>query len=182
MSDIEDAETVPLDDIAGLVARYTGMLCSISRQFRLTREEREDAMQSTWLRLISCSDQIREPRCVGGWLATTMRRECLAVRRRRTREDNVDEVSDQSGPTDVSEAVARREEMRRLHEAVALLPDRERRLIRMQLDPREPRYAEISQRLEMPVGSIGPVRGRALRKLRGLLADLEPTAVSGFAH
>jgi len=57
----------------------------------------------------------------------------------------------------------------------------ERRLIRLQLDPAQPRYAEISRSLGMPVGSIGPIRGRALRKLRCLLRDLEPDEPTALA-
>jgi DNA-directed RNA polymerase specialized sigma24 family protein len=38
------------------------------------------------------------------------------------------------------------------------------------LEPEPLTYREISARLGIPVGSIGPVRGRALRRLRGLLA------------
>jgi hypothetical protein len=33
----------------------------------------------------------------------------------------------------------------------------------------------------MPVGSIGPIRGRALRKLRCLLRDLEPDERAALA-
>jgi DNA-directed RNA polymerase specialized sigma24 family protein len=61
----------------------------------------------------------------------------------------------------------------RLYQAIEQLPDRERRLIRLQLDPAEPGYACIGRTLPIPVGSIGPVRGRALRRLRNLLHDLE---------
>jgi DNA-directed RNA polymerase specialized sigma24 family protein len=63
--------------------------------------------------------------------------------------------------------------MFRLYQAIAQLPDRERRLIQLQLDPTQPGYAQISRTIPMPIGSIGPIRGRALRRLRTLLHDLE---------
>jgi DNA-directed RNA polymerase specialized sigma24 family protein len=71
------------------------------------------------------------------------------------------------------DTIAARHAIFRLYQAIEQLPDRERRLIRLQLDPAEPGYARISCVLPIPVGSIGPVRGRALRRLRTLLHDLE---------
>ena len=74
---------------------------------------------------------------------------------------------------DIADAVAARRTTVRLYQAVAQLPDRERRLIQLQLDPAQPGYAQISRAIPMPIGSIGPIRGRALRRLRTLLHHLE---------
>ena len=70
------------DDFDGIVERYRGMLSAIGHQFRLTPEEREDATQSTWLQLFRNIEHIRNLDCVGGWLATTMRRQCISASRR----------------------------------------------------------------------------------------------------
>jgi RNA polymerase sigma factor (sigma-70 family) len=170
----EAARTENFDEI---IETYRGMLCAIGHQFRLTPEEREDATQSTWLQLFRNIDQIRDPDRIGGWLATTMRRQCIATRRRRYHENpmsDLPETAEDTPGSDVVDAVVQRHAVKRLHEAVARLPERERRLIRLQLDPAQPGYTEISRSLGMPIGSIGPIRGRALRKLRTLLHDLEP--------
>jgi RNA polymerase sigma factor (sigma-70 family) len=172
------------EDLDEIVEKYRGMLVAIGHQFRLTPEEREDATQSTWLQLFRNVEQIRDADRVGGWLATTMRRQCIAARRRRYLENpmsDLPEAPPDSAASDVVDTVAHRHAVRRLHEAVDRLPDRERRLMRLQLDPAQPRYAEISRCLGMPVGSIGPIRGRALRKLRTLLRDLEPDEQPAFA-
>ena len=47
----------------------------------------------------------------------------------------------------------------------ALPPDAQQLISLLIADPPVP-YAEISARLGIPVGSIGPYRGRCLRKLR----------------
>ena len=53
-----------------------------------------------------------------------------------------------------------------LREAFAHLPPDSRQLIALLIhDPPVP-YAEISAKLGIPVGSIGPARGRCLEKLR----------------
>ncbi len=73
-------------NIAELADQYTRLVRGIGRKYRLTREEQEDAVQSTWLALCQNADQIRDPRCIPGWLATTMRSFSAAAIRRRHRE------------------------------------------------------------------------------------------------
>jgi DNA-directed RNA polymerase specialized sigma24 family protein len=57
-----------------------------------------------------------------------------------------------------------------------MLPPRKRALIELLLEPDSPSYQEISRRLGMPVGSIGPVRQRALHRLRARLEEPKPEA------
>lgn len=172
-SDIPGAEL----DMDEIVHRYTGMLDRIGHRYRLTPQEREDAVQSTWLALCRNAEQIRDPQCVAGWLATTMRRFSAAALRHRQREypvsDSFESLAIPDEGPDVVDAVAARHATHRLRQAIARLPERERRLIELQLDPAEPGYVQISRSIPMPMGSIGPVRGRALRRLRVLLTDLE---------
>ena len=66
-------------------------------------------------------------------------------------------------------------------EAVALalhgLPDRHRALMCALLAEPAPSYAEVAARLGIPIGSIGPIRGLCLTRLRrheALRALLEP--------
>ena len=164
-------------NLAEIADRYTGLLYGIGRRYRLTPEEREDAAQSTWLALCQNVDHIRDPHCIAGWLATTMRRCCTATLRQRHREfpasDTLNTHTTSEAAPDIADAVATRHTTVRLHQAIARLPDRERRLIRLQLDPDQPSYAQISRTMPMPIGSIGPVRGRALHRLQNLLHDLE---------
>ena len=164
-------------NIAEIADRYTGLLHGIGRQYRLTPEEREDAAQSTWLALCQNADQIRDPQRVPGWLATTMRRFSAAAIRRRHREspasDWLDTFATAEVAPELADAVATKHATLRLHQAIAQLPERERRLIQLQFGPTEPGYTQISRTMPMPIGSIGPVRGRALRRLRTLLHDLE---------
>jgi RNA polymerase sigma factor (sigma-70 family) len=164
-------------NIAELADRYAGLLYSIGRRYRLTPEECDDAAQSTWLALCQNAEHIRDPQCVAGWLATTMRRFSAAALRNRYREllptpDSMDVFPRVDDAADVADTVAARHATFRLYQAISQLPDRERRLIRLQLDPAQRGYAQISRTIPMPIGSVGPVRGRALRRLRTLLHDL----------
>lgn len=166
-------------NIAELADRYTGLLHGIGRRYRLTPEECDDAAQSTWLALCQHAEHIRDPQRIPGWLATTMRRFSAAAIRRRHREQpashllTTDAYATADPADDIADSVAARHTTVRLYQAVDQLPDRERRLIQLQLHPTQPGYAQISRTIPMPIGSIGPIRGRALRRLRTLLHDLE---------
>jgi len=164
-------------NIAEIADRYCGLLHGIGRRYRLTPEEQEDAAQSTWLALCQSADQIRDPQRIPGWLATTMGRFSSAAVRRRRREspasDWIDTFATADPAPEVADAVATKHATLRLRQAVAQLPERERRLIQLQFGPTEPGYKQISCAMQMPIGSIGPVRGRALSRLRTLLNDLE---------
>ena len=71
------------------------------------------------------------------------------------------------GP-DVDERLLADERARDVRDALARLPHRSQRLLEMLMaDPPVP-HAEISDRLGMPVGSIGPTRSRCLARLRRL--------------
>ena len=60
----------------------------------------------------------------------------------------------------------------RLWAAVDELPERCRRLLRVVAFENRPDYARLATDLGMPVGSIGPTRGRCLAKLRVALVQV----------
>lgn len=154
-----------------LVAHHGGMVWAIARGFRLGDADAGDAVQTTWLRLVENLDRIVDPTRLPGWLATTVRRECLHVLRRRTRErlvapapDSSDEPADHTPSALTGLLTAERDSL--LWQAFATIPAASQQLLRMlTADPR-PSYAEIGAALAMPIGSIGPSRRRALDHLR----------------
>ena len=181
MGSLSDADT------AGLVARvrggdqeawtvltdaYTGMLWSVARGMRLSDADAADAVQTTWLRLVERLDSVREPERLGTWLATTMRRECLAILRRaaRTRPSSLDgweNISDTGAALD--EALLREERDAAVWRAFRTLTPRCQQLLRILMADPPPRYAEVAAALEIPVGTIGPTRQRCLNALRKVL-------------
>lgn len=151
-----------------IVRRYGGLVASVARRHRLGAAEVDDVAQATWTKLVSHLGRIREPTCLPGWLATTAARESLRVIRGQSRERPVDvtgyEVtSDSKGP---EAQVVADDEHRRLHAAVSRLPQRYRPLVDLLLDEEMPSYAEIADELDLPVGSIGPMRARGCAILR----------------
>ncbi len=60
---------------------YSKVVSATVRSFRLQDSDSLDAIQTTWLRLAENVDQVQCPERLGGWLATTARRECLRILR-----------------------------------------------------------------------------------------------------
>ena len=129
--------------------------------------------QRTWVLLFRNADRIHDCGCLPGWLSTTARREALAVLRSQQRAVPTEDVAEQVSPTDddVAEDLMRTELSRALHRAVDTLPVTQRRLVRAMLRE-EQSYDTLSRELDIPRGSLGPLRGRAVRALR---AQLEPS-------
>lgn len=151
-----------------LVERYTSLLWSVVRSYRLPAPDAADVVQTTWLRLVEHLDRIADPDRLPGWLATTARRECLRLLRHAGRE-----VQSSTALTDVPDdapeldaGLLRDERDAALWHALSLLEEFCQRLIRVLMADPPPSYAEASAILGIPVGSVGPSRGRCLAKLR----------------
>jgi RNA polymerase sigma factor (sigma-70 family) len=148
-----------------LVERYAPLIWSICRRHQLSPADAEDVAQSIWLRLVGQLDKLREPAALPGWLCTTTRRECQRLRNHAmTCTPDVEDLSDDRGPAEQDLLAAERHAA--LREAFAQLPAAGQQLMTMLIaDPPVP-YAEISARLGIPVGSIGPTRSRCLNRIR----------------
>jgi RNA polymerase sigma factor (sigma-70 family) len=160
-----------------LVAEFEGMLWAIAHWHRLSHADRADVVQTTWLRLAENLGRLREPGRLGAWLATTARRECLRSLRTSARElpdAEPPEVVDAHAPP-IDRGLIEAERVAALRSALRRLPDRDQTLLQMLVAETPPSYQEIGLELEMPIGSIGPTRGRALERLRQELERNGPT-------
>jgi RNA polymerase sigma factor (sigma-70 family) len=164
-----------------LVERYLPLVYSVLRNYRLTGQDAADVSQTLWLRLVENLKTIREPRALPSWIITTTKREALRVLSTNQRALPVDPgtgfaaiVAD--GPEN-DEALLCAERRQALRDGLANLKPEEQQLMLLLIADPPVSYAEISRRLGIPVGSIGPTRGRCLDKLRET-AGLERLLVS----
>ena len=164
-----------------LVETVTPLLWRTVRETGLDTAAAEDVVQTVWLSLLRKAETIRDPHSVVKWLITSARREAWRVSK-RVRTDVVRTAAvfgvDEEETLDLpdqreslpEETVFRDEQQRQLWNHVQELPARCRQLISVIAFADRPDYSLIAESLGMPVGSIGPTRGRCLAKLRGLLA------------
>ena len=168
-----EGDAVALDE---LVRVMTPVLWHVVRAYRLSPEVAEDVVQTTWLALVRSRDSIHEPAAVGGWLTTTARREAWRVAKATGRGIPVEDdelarrLPDEESP---ESEVVRRDGEDRLWDAVERLSERCQALLRIVAFEHRPDYTTIAANLGMPVGSIGPTRGRCLQKLRALIQNGE---------
>jgi RNA polymerase sigma factor (sigma-70 family) len=154
-----------------LVDSTTALLWHTARAQGLSGPQAEDVVQNTWLALVQSASGITDPQGVLKWLLTTTRREAWAVSKRSRREDVRDDMGDAmpdvaSTNDEPAEAVVRSAEQGLLWRHFKDLPVRCQQLLRVIAIAERPDYAQVADALGMPVGSIGPTRGRCLAKLR----------------
>lgn len=155
-----------------LVRLVTPMLWHLARAYRLDQQTAEDVVQTTLVSLVRYAERIDDPQAVIRWLTVSARREAWRCVRSAKRVDATeDTVLDlRVGSVDGPESqVIRTHRDRALWLAVGQLTDRCQRLLRIVAFSERPNYTRLSAELNMPVGSIGPTRGRCLDKLRSLL-------------
>jgi RNA polymerase sigma factor (sigma-70 family) len=157
----------------GLVEKYHRLIWSITVEFKLSESDAADVVQTTWLRLLQHIDRIEYPDRIASWLAATARNECLrnlAARKRVVlgQDDDDFQLAAVFEP-EIDERLLADERAQVVRDALSRLPRRWQRLLEMLMaDPPVP-YTEISDQLGLPIGSIGPTRGRCLARLRVLL-------------
>jgi RNA polymerase sigma factor (sigma-70 family) len=156
-----------------LVDQFARLIWALTRDFRLGESDAADVFQATWLRLLEHIDRLEQPARVGSWLAATAKNECLRSLSARKKvmlvQDDVTLKDGVAHEPEIDERLLSEERAQAVRDALSRLPSRWRRLVEMLMaDPPVP-YTEISDRLGLPVGSIGPTRGRCLERLRVLL-------------
>jgi RNA polymerase sigma factor (sigma-70 family) len=151
-----------------LVQRLNRLVWKVTLSFDLTTEERNDAYAATVLRLYESLSRVNDPEHLPGWVAMVARNEVFAVLRARRRFDavlanNPVPVSEPIDDDSIDDDVALRAALRR---ALKQLPEQAQVLIRLLTATPPLSYADISKRLNIPIGAIGPTRQRTLARLR----------------
>jgi RNA polymerase sigma factor (sigma-70 family) len=167
-----------------IVDRYANLVWSVARSFQLGTSDAADVSQATWLRLVEHIDDVRDADKLGSWLATTARREALALLRRGGRDVPAGAATDfvgiiggtlSGGVTDEDDGpdagVLRDERDAALWHEFRTLSEPCQQLLRVLIADPPPSYAEVSAALDVPVGSIGPTRQRCLGTLRRRLGS-----------
>jgi RNA polymerase sigma factor (sigma-70 family) len=158
-----------------MVAEHEAVLRTVTRSFRLDAEDAADVAQTTWMRLHEHIRTITEPDRVGSWLITTARRECIRLVARSGRTDSFENLDDaldmRDRPVvDVDACLLAEERSAEICDAVDQLPPTWRAVMGLLLVDPPMSYQQIADTLGVPVGSVGPTRGRCIKRLRQLIS------------
>ena len=153
-----------------IVARYAGLIWGVCRHYDLVGADADDVASAVWLSLVRYLETIRDPGALPGWLASTTRRECFGLLRRRRRQTELDQLmfddDHDHAPPDLDAGLLVEERRNALRLAFADLRERCRELLTLLFADPPPSYAEVSAALDMRIGAIGPTRKRCLEQLR----------------
>lgn len=168
-----------------IVDRFDDRLQRVARAQGLDGPTAADVVQQTWLAAVTKIETLRTAEALGGWLRSILHRECLkafSLRHRETpRIDDTELIGGTKGHTIVmrteprspEEEALQREQRMLMQTAQRRLPRRDQDLLTLLvIEPPLP-YTEISRRLGMPIGSIGPTRARCFARLRRELTVLD---------
>ena len=162
-----------------IISKHRRLVVNMALRVGLSRNDAEDVAQLTWLRLWEHGHQIRQPERLSGWLLSTARREAVKLAASSNRHVLCADLSgDGSRSRDaaiVDTYPAEQEYDWPIQHALSRLPARYRTLLQLLSSELEPSYSEVAGKMGLPVGSIGPMRMRAIRML-----EKTPEYISGL--
>jgi RNA polymerase sigma factor (sigma-70 family) len=167
-----------------LVRRYERLVFSVARRGGLDEDAAADVFQRVFVSLVEHLHTLQQPERLSAWLVTSAKRETWRTSRRAAAHRAVHAPVDHAADVADTDATAedelvRLEEQDLIRRAVDCLDGRCRSLLQLMFYSEQPlTYGEIAGRMNMAEGSIGPIRGRCLERLRNQLALLrqQPTA------
>ncbi len=168
-----------------LLDKYERLVFSISLNYGLTTDDAADVTQITFTILLQNLNTLPDEIRLSSWLATVARRHTWRLLARNRREAvNPDE--DLAGNETFGGIVDNRERWELaewLNQGLSMLDERCRKLLlALYFEAEQPSYAQIADRLKMPIGSIGPTRARCLEQMRQSLHTVELPAAAHRLH
>ena len=169
----------PSLDLTELVEQYAGLLFGLARRLSGCPTDAEDLVQQTFLAAHAHGDQLRDTTKVRAWLCTILRNEFLKLIRSRRRASTIslDGLGEPSSPDHSNTEVD--------GEAILLALDslpEEFRIPIVLYFFEEMSYREISESLDLPIGTVMSRLSRAKSRLRDRLGGLAPLPDHSIAH
>ena len=154
-----------------LVDRFSRYVYAIVVQaYRLPEHDAEDVFQEVFARTYEHLEQLRSDEAIRPWLGQLSRRLAVDRLRLRGREQPGFDESLQDVEGNASRELERLELALGVREAMKALPENCQEILD-RFFAREQSYQEISQALQVPMGTIASRISRCLTKLRQLLDD-----------
>jgi RNA polymerase sigma factor (sigma-70 family) len=160
-----------------LLNKYERLVYSIALRYGLSRDDAADIAQITFTILIQSLDSLAEDSRLGPWLATVARRHTWRLLERNRREAASERLEDTDiaesavllGKSD-AESIEHWELTEWLDAGLSKISENCRKLLlALYFQPERSSYAEVAERLDMPIGSIGPSRARCIKRLKQVL-------------
>ena len=164
-----------------VINRYRRLIYSIPYKYRLSSDDAADVFQSVCVALLEGLSALRDEAKLSSWLITTTTRECWKLKRRQRQEtDLMSSTDEEKGMVELvaeerlpDQLIQTWQEQQLVRQGIEQLEARCRTLLTyLFYEKQEWSYEHIAQELGMPPSSIGPTRGRCLKKLKRILKKL----------
>ena len=159
---------------AALVEKYRNLVYSVPVKYRMPPQDAADVFQAVWAQLFAELPRLRSVEGLRSWLITVSGHKCYQWKRQQSSQAAAVEPAFE--PIDTQPLYpewrqqVEREQM--LRDALFELPPRCQEMMRLLFYRQPPlAYKDVAERLGLAEGSIGFIRGRCLKKLRGILQD-----------
>lgn len=159
-----------------LLDKYERLVFSVALNYGLTTDDAADVTQITFTILLQNLDSLPDGVRLPPWLATVARRHTwrLLARQRREAVSPDGDLAGNEAAGGMADHRERWELAEWLNHGLSLLNERCRQLLlALYFDAEQPSYAQVAERLNLPVGSIGPTRARCLEKMKRHLQSAE---------
>lgn len=155
-----------------LVERYVSLVYSIPYRQGFSSADADDIVQIVFTIVYRRLESLRDQRVLAAWLISITNHECQRLHRHSPDQTVLPEsLPDSATSPDDEVEILERQHMVRT--ALKQLEPRCRELLTaLFLESVTPNYAELSTRLGIPVGSIGPMRARCFKKLEEKLIEI----------
>ena len=170
---LERSQRGDADAWESLVARLKDAVYAVPRRYRLDKDDAADVFMATFQALHRDLDRIASGRALPRWVAVVAARESARLRRLKDRtvtDVPLEEIVAEDDAGAEREAI-RADESFRVRAAMARMAPRCRELLATLYAEEGTSYAEVSERLKMPIGAIGPTRARCLERLRKMMEE-----------
>lgn len=162
------------DEIAwkDLIDRYGRLVYSVPRRYGLSASDADDVFQNVFSLVFRRLAGLRDQQRLAPWLITISYRETQRVLKKAPPSKELDEAMPDGNDPPLDQVQAW-ERQHLVHRALEQLGSPCRDLLTaLFLDSSDASYEQVSARLGVPLGSVGPMRARCFRKLEAILARL----------
>ena len=161
-----------------LIVRHSNLVMGVCRAMLLQTQDAEDAFQATFLILSRKCKSLLNHGSIAGWLYQTAVRNCLQIRRRKSRAKETEMIDDPIKSDEPWQAISQAQEKDLVYQAINRLPNRYRDAIvlcHLQGHSR----AEAAEMLDATEASIKAAlaRGRNLLRQRLIRTGLYTSAM-----
>ncbi len=172
------AQCLAGDDRAwnALLDRYKNLIYAIPLRYGAPQQDAADIFQAVCLDLFNELPRLRDAEALQAWLIRVTAHKCYHWKQRAAAQNGhlTEKWLENVTAMDpiAADVIAEIEREQMVRESIAGLPERCRKMIELLFFESPPvPYEDLARRLNLAKGSIGFIRGRCLKRLKGILEE-----------